>query len=81
MTPKELVAVFEAAAWRREQEQQRDIWVAWHTAALTRAKDRLPSLAQLLKPGKTQKLTGAELEERRREFDSFPDRIEVKHGR
>ena len=66
----------EARAWRAEQEQQRDLWLAWHMAALSRAK-RLPSLARLLGDGESHALTGAELERRERERREITGRIDV----
>jgi len=66
LTPAETIATIEAANWRRDQDQRRDLALAWHIAALTRAK-RLPTLKQLLGGGETRKLEGEELEMRRNE--------------
>ena len=66
MTLWEVVLALEAAAWQAEQEQRRMLSLAWHVAALQRAK-RLPSLRQLLGP-RPKKVPIAE---RRREFDEL----------
>lgn len=67
LTPRETVQAIEAAAWRLEEEQRGRLWLAWHVAALSRAR-RLPSLAQILAPREGKRLAGDELEARRREF-------------
>jgi hypothetical protein len=68
MTPCETVLAIEAAAWRLEQDERGRLRLAWHVAALSRAK-RLPPLAQLMAPQKQSRtLSGEELEARRREF-------------
>ena len=66
MTPWELRLALEAGARRLERERQRDAWLAWHIAAMGRAK-RLPSLRRLLGVPRARRLQGAELERRRRE--------------
>jgi hypothetical protein len=68
MTPRETVAFVEAAAWRMEQEQRARMGLAWHIAALSRAK-KLPPLQRMLGGGRTRKLEGEELEKRRREHE------------
>lgn len=75
LTPKELLAAVEAANWRHAQDQRRDVRMAWHVAALSRAK-RLPSLQKLLKPGKARALHGEELERRRAERDELLERMQ-----
>jgi len=70
LTPRETAAVIEAAAWRMEREQRRDVWLAWHVAALSRAK-RLPALQRLMGGGKARPLTGEELEQRREEHEEL----------
>lgn len=67
----------EAAAWREELAQKRDVRLAWHIAALQRTK-RLPALRSLMQPAKARKLTGEELERRRREHAELMERA---HGR
>lgn len=66
MTPRELAASFEAAGWRRERDRERDTWLAWHVAALTRAK-RMPELAEMLNPGRTRRLSREEYRRRKAE--------------
>ena len=56
----------EAALWRDERRQERQMRAAWYTAALTRAK-KLPSLKQFMTPA-ARPLKGKELVERRKEF-------------
>lgn len=86
MTPNETLATIEARAWRAEQEGQRDLWLAWHIAALSRAK-RLPSLKRLLGSGETRVLAGAELERRQQERREIQESVDIqkinealKHG-
>lgn len=52
LTPAETVQTIEAAAWRERQERKARLSLAWHTAALSRAK-RMPSHERLLKPPPT----------------------------
>ena len=75
LTPKELWLVFKVTAWRWLQEQKRDAWLAWHIAALTRAK-RLPSLASVMPKPPARKLSGAELRTRQQEFAELTERYE-----
>jgi hypothetical protein len=67
MTPRETAAALEAAAWRTDQAQRARAWLAWHVAALSRAK-RMPPLSRLLPLPAARPLRGKELEKRRREF-------------
>ena len=60
-----------------EREHRRDAWLAWHIAALSRAK-RLPALQRLLGSGKARALEGEELECRRRERDEMLEQIDVE---
>jgi hypothetical protein len=76
MTPRETFAAIEAANWRAERTHRRDAWLAWHTAALTRAR-RLPSLQRLIKPRDAKPLVGDELERRRSERDEILKSIDV----
>jgi len=73
-TPRETYATMEAAAWRMEREQRRDVWLAWHVAALSRAK-RLPALQRLMVGGKAKVLTGEEAEQRREEHEELRRRM------
>jgi len=59
-----------------EREHRRDAWLAWHVAALSRAR-RLPPLQRLLGGGETRELKGEELGRRRRERDEMLERIDV----
>ena len=76
MTPNETLATIEARAWQAEQERQRDLWLAWHIAALSRAK-RLPSLKRLLGSGETRVLTGADLERRHQERREIMEQVDL----
>ncbi len=71
---------FEAHAWRQEQGWQRDVALAWHVAAFTRAK-RLPGLKELLDPGETKRLTPEEQAQRAAEFERLRARMGAKRGR
>jgi hypothetical protein len=66
----------EAALWRAEQQERRDLALAWHAAALSRAK-RLPSLKQLLSIRPAKPLAGKELEERRRQHQAMAANIDL----
>lgn len=66
LTPRELMLHFEAYEARAVREHQRDAWLAWHIAALSRAK-RLPSLRRLMGLDRARPLHGEELERRRAE--------------
>jgi hypothetical protein len=66
LTPREMRLHFEAAAIRAEREYQRDAWLAWHIAALSRAK-RMPTLKKLLQTDKAKPLRGEELDRRQAE--------------
>ena len=72
MTPRETIAALEAAAWRMRQEQSQMLNMAWHTAALTRAR-KLPALATLLNRMKGPDKTP--LAERRKEFEEMKARM------
>lgn len=65
----------EAVLWREEANQRREITQAWLTAALGRAK-RLPKLERLL-VRKPKRLTGAELERRKKEFDDMANSLDI----
>ena len=74
MTPRETVLVVEAAIWRYDREHQQRAWLAWHIAALGRAK-RLPSLRKLLGMPAAKKLVGDEAERRAREHAEMVKRM------
>lgn len=77
MTPRETFMAIEAAVWRQEMEQKALFTAAWYTAALTRAKHP-PSLQRFLNPPKpARKLTGKELEKRRREHREMTRNVDV----
>ena len=65
--------------WNRVQEanRQRTLYGAWHSAAFQRTK-RMPSLMRLLRPRKTRKLKGEELESRKRGFEALAARAGVQ---
>jgi len=77
LTPRETYAVIEASSCRLEREHRRDAWLAWHIAALSRAK-RLPPLQRLIAPGKAKALKGEELERRRAEHREIVQKIDVR---
>lgn len=71
MTPREVMAAAQATVWRLELDRERMIMAAWLTAALSRSK-RLPRLKRLLrKPGKTKRLTPAQAQQHRAEFEAL----------
>lgn len=70
MTPAETALALDAATWRAEHEQRRAAWLAWHMAALSRAR-HLPALRRLLTPPRAKRLRGAELARRRREHEEI----------
>ncbi len=70
---------FDAHVWRQEQGWQRDVVLAWHVAAFTRAK-RLPGLKGLLNPGETKILTPEEQAKRAAEFERLSARMGAKRG-
>jgi hypothetical protein len=76
MTPRETFEVIDAANWRSDVDRKRDAWIAWHTAALSRAK-RLPPLRRLISAGPAKQLVGKELERRRREHREITESIDV----
>jgi len=59
MTPRETSLAFDVAKWRYERERRHRAWLAWHIAALGRAK-RLPSLRRLMGMPAAKKLSGDE---------------------
>ena len=87
LTPREMFAALDAAAWRIKREDKQMASLAWHTATLTRAR-RLPTLAQILARvesawQRTRK--DVPIEERREEFAELSARLkrakaEVKRG-
>jgi len=71
----------DAADERRKAEHDRDAWVAWHTAAMVRAK-QMPSLARLAGRDKAKPLKGEELAKRKAEHEEMVRRMgKVKRGR
>ena len=78
-TPREVHAVIEAFTWNVERKNKSDAWVVWHIAALSRAK-RLPPLKRLMssgKPGKSKRLEGKELDQRRLEHQEIMAKIDM----
>ena len=74
LTPVEAVTAVQA---RAEQQQERDLALAWHVAALQRTK-KLPSLKRLLHPPQTKVLEGEELDRRAAEFEEMKRRFGVE---
>lgn len=63
--------VIDAAVWREEMAQKRDLMLAWNTAALMRRK-KLPSIKALMAASTPAKpLHGKELAERQAEFSEM----------
>ena len=79
MTPRETIAALDAAAWRIRQEQMQSLSLAWHTAALTRAR-KLPPLARLLSHLK-KPVRNEPIEKRREEFEELKGRMNRGGGR
>lgn len=75
LTPKETLMQMEAVIWREKRQAKATITQAWLTAALGRVK-RMPALAQLL-AGRARKLSGKELERRRREFREMNKNVDL----
>lgn len=76
LTPREVYQVVQAAQWRAERAHRRDGWLAWHVAALTRAR-RLPELQQMFMSREARPLHGEELERRRREHEEMLERLDL----
>lgn len=70
LTPAETPQVLEAAAWRIEQARREQAWLAWHVAALTRAR-HMPGLQRLMPKPRARRLRGPERERRRREHEEI----------
>jgi len=76
LTPRETLLSIEAAIWRDDQRQKRDISQAWLVAALSRRK-RLPPLSVLFTSKAAKKLGGAELQQRRQEFSEMTKNLDL----
>lgn len=77
MTPKETFMAIDAFMWREEMQQRQAMAIAWHTAALMR-QNRMPSLNRFLNPPKpAKKLTGKELQRRRKEHREMTRNVDV----
>ncbi len=74
LTPVETVMSIEAAVWRANHEQRARAWLAWHVAALSRAR-KLPPLRRLLREPR-RALSEHELAERDREHEAAARRLE-----
>lgn len=74
LTPREMRLVFEARAEQARLAHRQRAWLAWHVAALTRAK-RMPPLARLIPAPPARKLTAEEKERRAREFEEMKQRM------
>lgn len=77
MTPRETALAFEAAVWRYDRERRQAAWLAWHIAALGRAK-RLPSLRRLMRMPAAKKLSGHEAAKGGREHAEMVKRMAAK---
>jgi len=77
MTPSETFRAIEAAIWRDDREQKRELKLAWSIAMLTRAKNvpKLSLLLASLKPAKP--LTGKQLLERRKEYQEMTSVLDI----
>lgn len=76
MTPRETTMVIEAAIWRDERAQKQALAMAWHTAALGRQK-RVPGLKELLNKAFPPKVSRAENERRKRDFEEMTAAVDV----
>lgn len=74
LTPRETVMACQAAMWRMEQAQEQALSLAWHMAALTRAK-RIPPLARLLARLRRASEPEPPIEDRRAEFEELKQRM------
>jgi hypothetical protein len=68
--------VIEAVIWRDERAQKQALMMAWHTAALGRAK-RIPGLKQLMVKAFPPTLSQAENEKRRRDYVEMTEGLDV----
>ena len=78
-TLQEIYATIQAFTWNVERQNKSDAWLAWHIAALSRAK-RLPPLKRFLKgkPGESKRLEGKELDQRRLEHQEIMAKIDIE---
>jgi hypothetical protein len=67
MTPAETYIAIKSARDIARAEKNQRIWMAWHTAAFSRAK-RLPRLGQFLDVPDAKPIEGEEADTRRQEF-------------
>lgn len=77
MLPREVYATIAAANRRAKGELKRDLYLAWHTAALTRAK-RMPGLGRLLKDDKDDDAQ-PDFEQLRRDHEEILKHSKVMH--
>lgn len=75
MTPKELGQRIDAFVWNMRREHDRDMVLAYTTAALHRAKRMKPLKSLMSPPPKARNLTGEELERRTAEHERIVDRM------
>lgn len=80
MTLRETLMAIDAAIWDERRRQKQNLSVAWHMAAMSRAK-RLPSLKRVLSSTETtvkaRPLKGAELRKRRKEYRELTAEVDV----
>ena len=74
MTPAEVWRDLAARRKREQEERERQVWLAWHTAAWMRSKT-LPSLNEVLGRNRTRTLSKAQAEERKAEHDELTKRM------
>lgn len=76
MLPREVYAAIAAANMRAKGELKRALYLAWHTAALTRAK-RMPGLGRLLKDDEAQ----PDFEQLKRDHEEILKHSKVMHAK
>jgi len=76
LTPWETFQAIEAAGWRAEQDARRDVALAWHVAALSRAKT-LPPLRRLLRSSAPKPLSAEDIERKKREHAALMEKIDL----
>lgn len=74
LTPKETRMEFKARKKKIKREQDQAAWLAWHIAALSRAK-RVPSFSKMVPPPKAKRLTPEEQAARQAEHDDMARRM------
>ncbi len=76
LTPREFWMAMRASQWRIDRQRREAAWIAWHTAALMRAR-KLPTLSRFLGkdagsgPAKSRKQLQSEHDELVRRHDEL----------